>query len=197
VALIGLAVEGVADAAAGRTLLRSVGHDVDPARLVVARGKSALDPRIPSLNQAARHLPWLVLRDADRDADDCPAALRASLLDQPQEAHLCLRLAVRSLEAWLLADPGAFSAHFRVPKGRLPAEPELEIDAKRSLVRLCRASGSRAVRNGMTRPASDHPGPEYSAMLTEFAREAWRPLHAVEAAPSLSRAFADVAARFD
>lgn len=191
-----MAVEGLVDAAAATRLVRTAGHDVDPARIVVTRGKTTLDLRLPSLNRAARHLPWLVLRDADRDVGDCPLALRASLLTQPQEPLLCLRLAVRSLESWLLADAAALTSHFRVSAGRVPVAPEAELDAKRTLVRLCSASQSRSVRQGMARDDGERPGREYSALLTEFARDAWDPRRAAERAPSLARAMSDITARF-
>ena len=189
-----LAVEGLADAVAGRKLLEQGGHAV--GTVVVKRGKTELDPLVLRLNRAARHAPWLVLRDADRDGGDCPVRLRQELLPEGQDNGLCLRLPVRSLEAWLLADAEAFSGHFHVRAALVPVAPELEVSAKGALVRACRGSTSRAVRASMCRP-DDKPGPGYTPGLTGFVRERWTPLRAAERSPSLARAITDVARRFD
>jgi hypothetical protein len=42
----------------------------------------------------------------------------------------------------------------------------------------------------------DHPGPEYTSMLTEFVTHVWHPERAADRAPSLRRALSDVTARF-
>lgn len=192
---VGIVVEGLNDRTAAGRLLAAAGHEVDPARVLVKRGKTQVDPMVVTINRAAAHLPWLVLRDADQDGEDCPAALRQLLLPHPQAPLLSLRLAVRSLEAWLLADGAAFAEHFGVRPTHVPADPEREEHPKRSLVAACARSGQRSVRQGMARP-DGRPGPEYTAMLDRFVREGWDPAGARRNAPSLSRAWSDITARF-
>ena len=122
-----------------------------------------------------------------------PAALRRSLLTVPQSRGLCLRLAVRAIESWLLADAAAFSNHFAVSRSRVPAEPERERQPKQTLVELCRASKRRDVRSGVVPPRGMvGVGPEYTTMIAQFCRDAWRPDAAAEAAPSLARALAEI-----
>lgn len=191
--MVGLAVEGLADATAGSRLLRLAGHE--PLQVVVKRGKTELDPLVRRLAEAARHLPWLVLRDADRDGGDCPARLRAELLPHGQPDALCLRLPVRSLEAWLLADAHAFAAHFRVRAAAVPGDPDGLEDAKRALVQACRRSTSRAVVGAMCGPY-DKPGPEYTPGLQTYIDQAWDPARAADNSPSLARALADIEQRF-
>ena len=192
---VGIVVEGLNDRTAADRLLAAAGHQVDPVRVVVKRGKTQLDPVLASINRAAVHLPWLVLRDADLDADDCPVALRRQLLSGEQAPLLSVRLVVRSLEAWVLADRRAFALHFGVQPALVPADPEQEQHPKRSLVAACSRSRQRSVRQGMAR-ANGTPGPEYTAMLDDFLRRTWDPARARQAAPSLSRAWSDIEARF-
>ena len=192
-ATVNVAFEGDADADAARRLLEHVGHDW--GQVVVKNGKTELDPLIVRLSRAARHVPWLVLRDADRDAGACAGRLRRELLPHGQPDGLCLRLPVRSLEAWLLADADAFAQHFRIRPAVLPEAPDEQDNAKRALVRACTRSASRLIRMRMARP-DDKPGPEYTEGLRTFILDAWDPVRAAERSPSLRRALADITSRF-
>lgn len=191
--LIGLVVEGATDRIAAEYLLAARNLEVDPHRVVVTGGKQRFDARLARYNQAARLAPWLALRDADRDANGCPAALRRSLLTVPQAPALALRLAVRTLDAWLLADREAFAAHFAVPVARVPRDPETLDRPKDALTRACRSSRRRQVREAMVPPAGTiGPGPEYTVAIGDYCRTAWRPATAAASAPSLRRALAEI-----
>ena len=193
---VGVVVEGTSDLAAVRVLLASRGVSVDPARSIVTGGKKRLDARLTAFNAAARHGQWFVLRDADRDGEDCPARLRKTLLAPPEQARsMCFRLAARALEAWSMADADAMVSHFSLTtRSRLPAQPEEEIDPKQTLVNACRSSRRRDVRAGMVPPTgSRRPvGPEYVAFLSDYCQQAWRPDEAAGSAPSLRRALAEI-----
>lgn len=190
---IGLIVEGSTDRYAAERLLATRDLRVDLARVIVTGGKQRLDARLAKYNEAAKFAPWLALRDSDRDAGDCPARLRQSLLTGAQSSALCLRLAVRTLDAWLLADRQAFSAFFSVPLPKVPHHPE-ELDRpKDALTQACRHSRTRAVREAMVPPKGrPGPGPEYTSYLLDYCRSSWRPDVAAEAAPSLRRALAEI-----
>lgn len=191
--LIGLVVEGLTDRYAAERLLAVRGLQVDPNRVIVTGGKQRFDARLAKYNEAAKFAPWLALRDADRDAGDCPARLRRSLLAGAQSSALCLRLAVRTLDAWLLADRQAFSGHFAVPVSRMPLAPE-ELDRpKDALTQACRHSRRRSVRDAMVPPSGRQgPGPEYTAYVLEYCNASWRPDVAAELAPNLRRALAEI-----
>lgn len=106
-----------------------------------------------------------------------------------QAAALALRIAVRALDAWLLADAQAFAAFVRVARARLPGDPESLDDPKVTLVDLCRHSSSASIRRGMVPPRGSprRVGPEYTALISEYAETAWRPDTAAKAAPSLAK----------
>lgn len=193
--LVRVVMEGTSDLAAVEKVVASRGAHVDLERAIIAGGKTNLDPRIHSYNAAAKHGAWFVLRDADHDGHDCPVALRNSLLPEDQKTgSLCLRLAVRSLEAWLLADRDAVVDHFLVPRSRIPARPEEEHQPKQTFVNACRSSRRSDVRKGVVPPAGSprDVGPEYVAFATEFFQQSWRPDEAATAAPSLKRALAEI-----
>jgi hypothetical protein len=71
------------------------------------RGFGYLRRTITGWNRAARFVPWVVLTDLDRGT--CPAALIDEWLTEPKHPNLLLRVAVREVEAWLLADRSTFS----------------------------------------------------------------------------------------
>lgn len=176
-------------------VLRTRGLHVDPRRVKVTSGKQEFDRRLPKYNQAARHAPWLAVRDLDQDGGDCAATLRRALLPPAEQAAaLALRIAVRALDAWLLADAQAFAAFFRVARARVPDGPEGLVDPKLALVGLCRHSSSASIRRGIVPPKGSprRVGPEYTALVSEYAETTWRPDTAAGAAPSLARLLREI-----
>lgn len=93
------AVEGPVDEAVLRRLIQDLG--ATPGTIYGKRGKDRLVQQVAAYSHAARITPWVVLIDLDHDAD-CAPTLRNRLLRDPSPA-LCLRIAVRAIEAWLLA----------------------------------------------------------------------------------------------
>jgi hypothetical protein len=127
-----------------------------------------------------------VLRDLDHDAD-CAPELVEHLLPR-RSPNLLLRVPVRSIEAWLLADHEAIAQFLSVPITAVPSQPEKLDRPKRSLVDLARRSRRVAVRRGMV-PAeriSAEVGPGYTAGLIELVGSHWSPRRAAERAPSLA-----------
>lgn len=180
------AVEGIVDEAVVRTLLNHVG--VTPGDVHGKNGKAHLCQRIPGYNNAARHAPWIVLVDLDRDAD-CAPPLRRAWLSHPAP-YMCFRVAVRAVEAWLLADGERIASFLRVARQRIPTDPEGLENPKETMVNLALQSRRRDVREDMVpRPGSGRSvGPAYSSRLIEFAANYWRPQVAVEQCDSLRRA---------
>lgn len=170
---VNYATEGLVDAAVAERLIRHCGGELGLRR--VAGGKSKLDPRIANYVQSARRLPWLVVRDLDHDAA-CAAELRANLTNEVPDL-MCLRIAVRQIESWLLSDRMAISEFLRVPVGRVPLQPEALDNAKLATVNLARHSASRRIRASLVpRTGSGATeGPEFAAMMVSFAQEHWRP----------------------
>lgn len=184
--VVSASVEGVVDEAVVRALLMSAG--MKPGPVYGKQGKSHLQEKINGYNNAAQRLPWLVLVDLDRDYE-CAPQLRNAWLPQPASL-LCFRVAVHSVEAWLLADAQRFASFLGVPRIKLSTEPEKLADPKTVVVNLARTSKRRAIREDMVpREGSGRlVGPAYSSRLIEFASSFWRPNIAARRADSLSRA---------
>lgn len=188
---VGYAVEGATDAPVAARLIEMCGGV--PQRRLIARSKQRLDPKIAGIRRSATPFgPWLILRDLDHDAP-CAAALVDSLTPHPSE-YAELRIAVRQIEAWLLADRKGFSTAFSVAETRLPVDPDSCDDAKRVVVDVCQRSRTSHVRADMTpRPGSRRRvGPGYEGRLIAFAESLWDPQRARHHSDSLDRAITRV-----
>ncbi len=187
---ISAVVEGDVDAAVIRRLAQEAGLGI--AEIHVKRGKANVRKRITSYNQAARHLPFVVLVDLDREYH-CAPDLIADWLPH-KEPRLCLRVAVRAVEAWLLADRERVARFLRVKQSRIPAAPEEIDDPKKALVDIANASSSQNLLTDLVpRPGSGRAvGPAYSSRLIDFINAqgegVWRPAAAAETCTSLARA---------
>jgi hypothetical protein len=103
---------------------------------------------------------------------------------------MCLRIVVRSAEAWLLADADAIADYFKISANRVPRSPEELVNPKRAFVDLCRRSRSGSIRAAMVPSAKGgrSQGPEYAVLIRQFAADTWEPSRAAVNAPSLRRA---------
>ncbi len=187
VTAVTLAAEGALDLAVLRRLALDAG--LTPGREYGRQGKSQIDKRLLSYNAAARHEPWIVLRDLDMDRE-CAALLVAELLPAPAPLMI-FRIAVREVEAWLLSDTNQFKAAFKVAARDIPALPEGLDRPKVALLDAVSRSTNREIRSAMVTRlpnGSITNGPEYNALLEEFAGAAWQPKVAATRAPSLAKA---------
>lgn len=181
-------VEGPTDAPVAEKLINWVGC---VPQLVSARGgKSQVDERLRHWNKASNTQPFLVLRDWDpSDSASCiPGLLDRLLGGQILAPRLALRIPVRSVEAWLMADTDSFKQYFKTTK--VPKDPDGEDDPKRALVNACRHSRSATIRKDIVpRPGSGRVvGELYSHRIIDFASNHWDPDRARRNSPSLDRA---------
>jgi hypothetical protein len=182
------AVEGLVDEAVVGRLIHHVGAVLGPMH--GKNGKTPLRARINGYNNAARFSPWIVLVDLDQEAD-CAPPLVGAWVPTPAP-RLCFRVAVREVEAWLLADRERIARFLRVRIQEVPDAPETLPDPKQFVVELARRSRRREIRQEMVpRPGSGRAvGPAYTASLIEFVtdvRHGWRPAVAAHRADSLAR----------
>lgn len=186
--IISAAVEGITDEAVVRKLIMHVG--AEPGAVYGKNGKPHLKERIAGYNNAAQHAPWIVLVDLDRTAD-CAPPLRTDWLPAPARL-LCFRVAVRTVEAWLLADGEALADFLGVARKKIPNNPESLATPKETMVNLARTSRRKAIRDDMVpRQGSGRAvGPAYASRLIEFASSGWRPEQASHQSDSLRRAIA-------
>lgn len=179
-------VEGNLDEAVVKRLIEHIGGQ--PGTVYGKKGKPALLQRLKGYNNAAQRAPWVVLVDLDNDAD-CAPLLRQKCLPDPAPS-MCFRIAVRQVEAWLMADAETLADELGVRTSAIPTHPEALPDAKQMMVDLARQSRRQAIRDDMTpRPGSGRSaGPAYTSRLIEYARTHWRPDVAAQRSDSLLRA---------
>ncbi|MDQ3670869.1 MAG: hypothetical protein M3364_00300, partial [Actinomycetota bacterium] len=167
------AVEGIVDQAVLRRLLGHVGLPAGPIH--VTGGKQKLLQSLDGYNRAAVHAPWVVLVDLDQDADCAPPFI-SSVMTAPA-VGMNLRIAVRQVESWLLADRAHLASFLRIPRAIVPRNLEAEPDPKQTMVDLARRSRDRGVRDEMVpRPgAGRRAGPGYAGRLIDFVDNRWDP----------------------
>lgn len=184
--VISAAVEGALDEAVAQKLISHVGGDM--GSVYGRNGKPVLRERIGGYNNAARYSPWLVLVDLDNDAD-CSPSLRDMWLPDPAP-HLCFRIAVREVEAWLMADTETLAGYLSVSMNRIPRIPESLAQPKNEMVNLGRLSRRRTIREDMAprQESGRRVGPAYASRLIEYVKNKWRPEVAANHSDSLRRA---------
>lgn len=189
-----IAAEGACNALAVRVIAESFGIAVYAQ--YDTGGKNRLDERLPAYLKAADHSYWLISRDLDQDAECAPQFVQQREIIVGPNCYLLI--AVRSVEAWLLADRDNFSAFLSVPKSKLAASPEGLEHPKTHVAQLALTSRRGDVRRRMAgRPADGAAiGAEYGAAIYEFIRSHWdfRSAAASGRSPSLSRAFVRIEA---
>lgn len=179
------AVEGVTDEAALRRIAECVG--INMGNVSITGGKRRLDKQLSGYDNAAKFSPWCVVRDLDMDAS-CAAELVSRLLPSPAE-HMRLRIAVRSIEAWMMADRERFARFLSVARSVVPGSPDDLDDPKETLVNLARKSKKRDVREGLVpgERSGRRVGTGYTSFVIEYVQTQWRPDVAATSSDSLRR----------
>lgn len=187
--------EGLSDLSACRKLITAAGAipGVSYFRPVRGTGKQNVDMRLAGLN-AVSHFgrPILVLRDLDHDASCAPKLVKKLIKDSHD--NFLLRICVRELEVWLMADRNNFAKYCGCKISTIPKDPELLADPKATIVGWADAGSASKLRSHLT-AARAKGVPEWAALgqwHSDFAENHWDILAAIESgrAPSLGRAFA-------
>lgn len=187
---VNLAIEDVLSEAVLRRLLGHVDRDYAIGVAYGRAGFGYLKNTIHGWNRAARGVPFIVLTDLDQYS--CPPALIGEWLAEPKSPNLLLRVAVREVESWLLADRANLAGYLGISPKRIPAEADLVADPKAALIELARTSRSRDIRIAVApkKGSTARQGPEYNASLSAFVRLHWDIRSAQQNSPSLARTVA-------
>ena len=187
------AVEDELSAAVMCKLAQATGRGFVITRIMNARGCGQLKAGMAKFRTACHVLPHVVLTDLDQYP--CPPALIAAWKAKALPPRLLLRVAVREVEAWLLADRDGIANFLSVAKNKVPQYPEAEEDPKRTLINLARKSRRRrlAIELVPEMGSSASIGPLYNVRLSEFVTTNWDVARARTASPSLDRALSRLA----
>ena len=185
---IALATEDELSEAIGlRLIAESPFHEADVLPLR-RNGSGYLKSKVESWRQLAGQQVVLLLTDLDQI--DCPVALRNEWLGtRPVSDRLLLRIAVREIESWVLADHDAMRKLIG-DRGKLPPAPDELGDPKAFLLNMVRKYAPRDVKQDLLaeRGAMASQGLGYNRRLVAWVKSDWSPDRAAARSPSLLRA---------
>lgn len=186
---VNLAVEDALSESALRQLLHQSGRPFAVGTCYCRGGFGYLKTKIAGFNNAAKGVPFLMLTDLDQE--ECAPSLINAWLSKPQHHNLLFRVAVRSVESWLLAHRSACAQFLGISEKKIPAHPDELDQPKQVLIRLAAQSPRKNLREALVpRPGSTaRMGPDYNGRLSTFIDNYWKAGEAVKHSPSLLRAF--------
>lgn len=184
---VALATEDELSEAIGIRLLEERALPMQASLLLRKGGAGYLLSGINKWCKLSLQQPVILLTDLDRKA--CPAALISEWMGtKPIPENLLIRVAVREVESWLLADHDAMRCLIGT-RGKLPANPDALPDPKQHLLRLAKHA-SRDVRSDLIAGANSvsSQGIGYNARLSALVKNRWSPAKAATRSESLARA---------
>lgn len=179
-------VEGLLDEVALRRLLRPF-PSLD-RNIIATQGKSNLIKSIPGYARSS-HISWIFILDLDQAAP-CAPAYRDDLHKQHpllKATDRCLHIAVRALEAWLLADREAMRKFLGCALSKIPCDPEQCSNPKETLLQIAGKSKKAKVLIDPESSGTPKPATTYTATLGNYIINHWEPERACQNSPSLER----------
>ncbi len=186
--LLALGTEDELSEAMGLRLLKDAGYDLQPSPLLRRNGFGYLRSKMDSWCEMAQRKPVVLLTDLDTAT--CPMALRTDWMGARNvPENLVLRIVVREIEAWVLADHEALRTLVG-QRGSLPPNPDVLPDPKQYLLRLIARQARRSIREDLVaeKGAIASQGIGYNARLSEWVATVWNPERAALRSSSLQRA---------
>ena len=159
-------------------------------RIVYSRGGHGyIKKNIGGFNNAAKATPFLVMTDLD--TEDCaPGLIEKWLNKRTLQPNLLFRVAIKEVEAWLLAHRRAFAEFVGVRDGLVPRNVEQIADPKRKLIDIVRTSRRKRIREDIVPPqgSTREQGPDYNGRLVRFVDDHWNPRDCANVSRSLEKA---------
>ncbi|MCX6924330.1 MAG: hypothetical protein NT154_14115 [Verrucomicrobia bacterium] len=143
---------------------------------------------VQAFNHAAAETPHLLLTDLD--VAICAPELIRKWLGGAVHPNFVLRVAVREVEAWLLADGKSMADFLGLALNDLPTNIEGVAEPKEEIVRLASTSPDPEIRDNLApRPGSTATtGRLFTRSLIGYVRDLWDVNAAAGNADSLARA---------
>jgi hypothetical protein len=153
----------------------------------VCEGSGLIRKQLPAFNNASLATPYLIITDLDTVV--CAPTLVAAWCQRIRlNPGLTFRVAVREVEAWLLADRTAIAQFLGIAVNRVPAYPEQTPDPKRALIQLASTSRYSGIRRAIVPVGAATQGRDYNGCLSTFVNAQWDVHRAAANAPSLAKA---------
>ncbi len=159
----------------------------EPSRARSSFGCGYIRKQIAGFNMGARAVPFLVLTDLDND--ECPPTLVTKWLPEARHPNLLFRVAVREVEAWVMADRDGFARFLGLKTALIPSNVEDIDDPKQFLLNLARKSRYKEIKRAIVpnKGSSARVGPGYNGELITFVNGKWNLERAVKHSLSLKR----------
>ena len=182
-----IAVEDELSGAVMSRLISFSGRNFTINRVFNARGNVRLKDGMTKFCEASRVLPHIVLTDLDRCP--CPSELINNWNANQLPQQLLFRVAVREVEAWLMADRAGIAEFLHIDVNKVPHAPETEEDPKRTLINLARKSRKRRLSQEIVPEVGSTAkiGVLYNTHFVNFVNSQWNISQACLSAPSLKR----------
>jgi hypothetical protein len=148
-------------------------------------GKDKILKKIHNLYKAATDYPHIVCIDLDRD-ECAPSMLQDLKLLHVHSPQFMLRIMVREVEAWILADRANFARYLGISVKNIPTNTETINDPKEFIISLARRSKQNM--RDLIPIGCGKVGPGYNAILGKFISVMWDPEKARFHNDSLNRA---------
>ncbi|WP_293349985.1 MULTISPECIES: hypothetical protein [unclassified Microcoleus] len=185
---INLVFEDVLSEAVLKQMLKQSQRPFSVGNCLNQRGYGKIKKIITGLNHAAKGMPYLVLTDLDNA--ECPLVILSEWLTQPKHPNLLFRIAVKEVEAWLLAHREGFAEFLGISVDLIPADVDKISDPKQVLINLAKKSKKRELREGIVpdRNSTAKIGKDYNGQLIQFVNQSWQVAPAQTNSRSLERA---------
>lgn len=183
---IDVLVEGRVDAAFARKLVLHCGGQ--PGREYGGRGIGYILPRAAGFARAATPERRLLVLADFMDLHVPCAVAGLEKLNVDASPSVCVRLVVREIESWVMADGNAVADWLSVPISKVPTAPDDVADPKKAFLAIARRSRKKRLAEGLVHAKRDREGRLYAANMAAFAMRHWSPDRAAERSPSLARA---------
>jgi Domain of unknown function (DUF4276) len=187
---IRLAVEDDLSEFVLRRVLRDRPSHYDVGAVYTRGGFGYLKRQAASFNNAAKAGPFLLLTDLDHRYS-CPPELIARWLGSARHPHFLLRVAVREVESWLLADEENLRSFLGLKRVLHLPDPETIPDPKTTLLGLAAKTRNRELRDALVwrddRSGRLLQGPDYNGAMCPFVARHWDVSQARRRCASLGR----------
>ncbi|MEP0859270.1 hypothetical protein [Trichocoleus sp. DQ-U1] len=185
---INLVVEDALSEAVLKEMLKQSQRPFSVGNCLHGRGNGYIKKNISGLNHGAKGMPYLVLTDLDNA--ECPLSLISSWLPQPRHPNLIFRVAIKEVEAWLLAHREAFAEFLNISVNLIPGDVDEIPDPKQLLINLARKSKKRNLRDAIVPDSNSTAkiGKDYNGQLIQFVQQNWQVEPAQASSGSLQRA---------
>jgi len=141
-------------------------------KAIPCRGNGKIKRQIRAYNNASQFGYYFIITDLDDN--ECAPSLIRDWLPEQQNSQLLLRIAVREIESWLLADRTNFASFFSISQQLIPFNPDNEVNPKHTVISLAKRSRRRDIREAIV-PIDDYAkiGPRYNIKLQNYIQNNW------------------------